>query len=236
MSDDVVIFHNPSCSKSRQTLGILEDHGVEPEVVLYKQAPPDRATGAGAADQRRDPAAQDQVPDEVPPLWHHASFHCFRRWSCSASAERQESLCNRCCNAGWTNDADRSNMRHDAEEPGPPPVVGLGPAVRDRGAGPRRGGVRLRSRVGPGHGLTPPAGRPRGRRRTRIRWWVHPGGSSGSGPAERNAGAGGGRIRGRRRTRAPSIVRERGISAAPTGRRPARTPVAPATVRPARGS
>ena len=44
MSDDVVIFHNPSCSKSRQTLGILEDHGVEPEVVLYKQAPPDRAT------------------------------------------------------------------------------------------------------------------------------------------------------------------------------------------------
>ena len=44
MADDVVILHNPSCSKSRQTLGILEDHGVEPEVVLYKQAPPDRAT------------------------------------------------------------------------------------------------------------------------------------------------------------------------------------------------
>ncbi len=44
MADDVVIFHNPSCSKSRQTLGILEGHGVEPEVVLYKQAPPDRAT------------------------------------------------------------------------------------------------------------------------------------------------------------------------------------------------
>ena len=44
MSDDVVIFHNPSCSKSRQTLGILGDHGVEPEVVLYKEAPPDRAT------------------------------------------------------------------------------------------------------------------------------------------------------------------------------------------------
>ena len=44
MADDVVIFHNPSCSKSRQTLGILEDRGVEAEVVLYKQAPPDRAT------------------------------------------------------------------------------------------------------------------------------------------------------------------------------------------------
>lgn len=44
MADDVVIFHNPSCSKSRQTLGIIEDHGVEPQIVLYKQAPPDRAT------------------------------------------------------------------------------------------------------------------------------------------------------------------------------------------------
>ena len=44
MDDDVVIFHNPSCSKSRQTLGILEGHGIEPEIVLYKQAPPDRAT------------------------------------------------------------------------------------------------------------------------------------------------------------------------------------------------
>lgn len=44
MADGVVILHNPSCSKSRQTLGILEDHGIEPEIVLYKQAPPDRAT------------------------------------------------------------------------------------------------------------------------------------------------------------------------------------------------
>jgi arsenate reductase len=44
MADDVTIFHNPSCSKSRQTLGILTDGGVEPEIVLYKEAPPDRAT------------------------------------------------------------------------------------------------------------------------------------------------------------------------------------------------
>ncbi len=44
MADDVVIFHNPSCSKSRQSLAILEEHGIEPEIVLYKQAPPDRAT------------------------------------------------------------------------------------------------------------------------------------------------------------------------------------------------
>jgi arsenate reductase (glutaredoxin) len=44
MADDVRIFHNPSCSKSRQTLGIIEEAGIEPEIVLYKQAPPDRAT------------------------------------------------------------------------------------------------------------------------------------------------------------------------------------------------
>lgn len=44
MADALVIYHNPSCSKSRQTLGILQQAGVEPEVVLYKQAPPDRAT------------------------------------------------------------------------------------------------------------------------------------------------------------------------------------------------
>jgi arsenate reductase len=44
MADDVVIFHNTSCSKSRGALQILRDAGVEPEVVLYKEAPPDRAT------------------------------------------------------------------------------------------------------------------------------------------------------------------------------------------------
>src|SRR5690349_9128276 len=44
MADDLVIFHNPSCSKSRGALGILQDAGVEPEIVLYKEAPPDRAT------------------------------------------------------------------------------------------------------------------------------------------------------------------------------------------------
>ena len=37
------IFHNPRCSKSRQTLALLEAHGVAPEVVLYLETPPDRA-------------------------------------------------------------------------------------------------------------------------------------------------------------------------------------------------
>ena len=40
----IKIFHNPRCSKSRQTLQLLRDKGVEPEIVEYLQAPPDRAT------------------------------------------------------------------------------------------------------------------------------------------------------------------------------------------------
>lgn len=34
------IYHNPRCSKSRQTLQLLQDRGVEPEVVLYLETPP----------------------------------------------------------------------------------------------------------------------------------------------------------------------------------------------------
>lgn len=35
-----VLYHNPRCSKSRQALALLEEHGVEPEVVRYLDAPP----------------------------------------------------------------------------------------------------------------------------------------------------------------------------------------------------
>lgn len=40
----VTIYHNPRCSKSRQTLALLEENGVAPETVLYLQDPPDAAT------------------------------------------------------------------------------------------------------------------------------------------------------------------------------------------------
>lgn len=36
------IYHNPRCSKSRQTLGLLEDNGITPEVILYLETPPDQ--------------------------------------------------------------------------------------------------------------------------------------------------------------------------------------------------
>ncbi len=34
------ILHNPRCSKSRKTLTLIEQAGVEPEVVLYLETPP----------------------------------------------------------------------------------------------------------------------------------------------------------------------------------------------------
>ena len=41
---DVLVYHNPSCSKSRGALEILGDRGVDTDVVEYLKAPPDRAT------------------------------------------------------------------------------------------------------------------------------------------------------------------------------------------------
>lgn len=43
MNRKTVIYHNPRCSKSRQTLQLLEERGVQPEVVEYLKTPPDRA-------------------------------------------------------------------------------------------------------------------------------------------------------------------------------------------------
>ncbi|WP_428943731.1 arsenate reductase (glutaredoxin) [Pantoea sp. FN060301] len=40
----VRIYHNPRCSKSRETLALLREKGVEPEIVLYLETPPDAAT------------------------------------------------------------------------------------------------------------------------------------------------------------------------------------------------
>ena len=36
----VTIYHNPRCNKSRQTLDLLDQRGVEPRVIEYLGAPP----------------------------------------------------------------------------------------------------------------------------------------------------------------------------------------------------
>ena len=39
----VTIYHNPRCSKSRQTLGLLQEKGIEPKIVEYLADPPNAA-------------------------------------------------------------------------------------------------------------------------------------------------------------------------------------------------
>ena len=63
---EYIIYHNPRCSKSRNTLALLEEHGITPRVVLYLEAPPDAAQirellgelGIGAAERVRRGEAQ----------------------------------------------------------------------------------------------------------------------------------------------------------------------------------
>lgn len=40
MTEPIRIFHNPRCSKSRQTLELLEKQGIEPEIIRYLETPP----------------------------------------------------------------------------------------------------------------------------------------------------------------------------------------------------
>ena len=55
------LYHNPRCSKSRQTLQLLQENDVEPTIVLYLETPPDAKTikellkklGIGARDLMR---------------------------------------------------------------------------------------------------------------------------------------------------------------------------------------
>lgn len=72
---DIQIYHNPRCSKSRQTLSLIEEKGITPEIVLYLENTPDAGTlkeiiaklGIGARDLLRkgEQAYKDnQLKDE----------------------------------------------------------------------------------------------------------------------------------------------------------------------------
>ncbi len=43
----IVIYHNPDCGTSRNTLGLIRNSGVEPRIIEYLKTPPSRAELAG---------------------------------------------------------------------------------------------------------------------------------------------------------------------------------------------
>ncbi|MDZ7643952.1 MAG: ArsC/Spx/MgsR family protein [Woeseiaceae bacterium] len=51
----ITIYHNPRCSKSRQTLALLTEHGVEPRIVHYLDQPPQPAEMLRLANALREP-------------------------------------------------------------------------------------------------------------------------------------------------------------------------------------
>ncbi len=44
MSAPIVIYHNPNCGTSRNTLAMIRQSGEDPAVIEYLKTPPDRAT------------------------------------------------------------------------------------------------------------------------------------------------------------------------------------------------
>lgn len=40
---DIIIYHNPACGTSRNTLGLIRNAGLEPHVIEYLKTPPSRA-------------------------------------------------------------------------------------------------------------------------------------------------------------------------------------------------
>lgn len=40
----IEIYHNPHCSKFRQTLQLLQENDIKPDVVEYLKTPPDKET------------------------------------------------------------------------------------------------------------------------------------------------------------------------------------------------
>ncbi|EQB02182.1 arsenate reductase (glutaredoxin) [Sphingobium baderi] len=43
MNHDVIIYHNPACGTSRNTLAMIRNAGIEPHVIEYLKSPPARA-------------------------------------------------------------------------------------------------------------------------------------------------------------------------------------------------
>lgn len=78
---DVTIWHNPRCSKSRPTLQLIRDRGIEPRIVEHLKTPPTaveldqalRALGLGPRQLMRTKEALDEsvhLPDRIVPGYY----------------------------------------------------------------------------------------------------------------------------------------------------------------------
>ena len=52
---DIVIYHNPACGTSRNTLALIRHVGIEPHVIEYLKTPPSRAMVAWLAERTGAP-------------------------------------------------------------------------------------------------------------------------------------------------------------------------------------
>jgi arsenate reductase len=55
---EILVYHNPACSKSRGARDILGERGADTDVVEYLKAPPDRATLEHILDAIPDPPGE----------------------------------------------------------------------------------------------------------------------------------------------------------------------------------
>lgn len=52
----VALYHNPRCSKSREALALLQNKGIDPEIILYLEKPPTQKALKGLLSQLQIPA------------------------------------------------------------------------------------------------------------------------------------------------------------------------------------
>ena len=57
-SIDVVIYHNPECGTSRNTLALIRNAGIEPHVIEYLKTPPSRAMLASLTERMGVPVRE----------------------------------------------------------------------------------------------------------------------------------------------------------------------------------
>ena len=62
---DVVIYHNPDCGTSRNTLAMIRNAGIEPHVIDYLKCPPSRVLLEGLI-ARMGIAPRDLLREKAP--------------------------------------------------------------------------------------------------------------------------------------------------------------------------